>query len=125
VGVRGPRRATRHLNPLCIKALLYAGAEPRFIEIKHYTRDGLTFNCARCIDPGKRVTIELLSGQRLPVRVVWVKDGEVDVRFLSPLASGHTVMRWLREAARRHATSVGAGVLAPDAGFSNNSGELP
>jgi hypothetical protein len=46
--------------------------------------------------------VELLSGQQLPVRVVWAQDGEADVHFLGPVASGLTVMRWLREAARRY-----------------------
>jgi hypothetical protein len=101
-------RKRRHPYPLRIKALLHAGGERRLIEITNYSRQGLSLKGAAGIELGERVTVELLSGQRLPVMAVWVQDGRANARFLGPLASGHTVMRWLREAARRYASSRSA-----------------
>ena len=34
--------------------------------------------------------------------VLWVKEGRAGVRFLGPIAPGHTVMRWLDQSASKH-----------------------
>jgi hypothetical protein len=52
------------------------------------------------IEPHERVTVELPSGQRLPMLVLWVKEDTAGVRFLGPIAPGHTVNTSSRTAAR-------------------------
>ena len=94
--LRPPRHAVR------ISAFLRAGGRRRSIEITNYSVYGLTLDRAAGIELDERVTIELRSGQRLPMRVVWVQGGEAGVRFLGAIAPEHTVMRLLDEAARQY-----------------------
>ena len=91
-----PRYAVR------ISALLRAGGRRRSIEITNYSVHGLRLDRAAGIELDERVTIELRSGQRLPMRVVWIKGDEAGVRFLATIAPEHPVMRWLDEAARNY-----------------------
>ena len=102
--LRPPQHAVR------IRAFLRAGGRRRSIEITNYSVHGLSLDRAAGIELDERVTIELRSGQRLPMRVVWIKGGEAGVRFLAAIAPDHTVMHSLDEAARnykrrRHARS--------------------
>jgi hypothetical protein len=91
-----------------VSAFLRAGGRRRSIEITNYSVEGLSVDRAAGIELDERVTIELRSGERLPMRVVWIKGGEAGVRFLAAIAREHTVMRSLDKAAknyklRRHA----------------------
>src|SRR5262245_51400721 len=92
--LRPPRHAVR------IGAFLRAAGRRRSVEITNYSVYGLSHDRAAGIEPDERVTIELRSGQRLPMRVVWVQREEAGVRFLGAIAPDHTVMRSLDEAAR-------------------------
>jgi hypothetical protein len=47
------------------------------------------------------VTVELLSGHRLPAHVVWVAGTHIGVRFLA-LRTGHPGLLALWEAVRRY-----------------------
>jgi hypothetical protein len=93
---RPPQRAIR------IRALLDAGGERRVIEITHYSQYGLRLHRVAGIGPDARVIVELRSGHRLPMRVAWVRDGNASLRFVGPIAPGHTVMRLLDQAARNY-----------------------
>jgi hypothetical protein len=81
---------------------LDAGGKRSLIEITSYSQHGLSLDRAAGIEPDERVTVELLSGLRLPMRVVWMRDGEAGLRFLGPIAPGQTVMRLLDRAARNY-----------------------
>jgi hypothetical protein len=93
---RQPRPTVR------ISAVLHAHGMHRRIEITEYSEQGLSLRRVSGIELDERVTVELQSGQRLPLRVIWAKGDQADVRFLGPIAPGHTVMRWLDQAARRY-----------------------
>jgi hypothetical protein len=85
-----------------VRAVLHAHGRSRRIDIIDYSQHGFKLDRAAGIGPHERVTVELPSGQRLPMRVVWIKGGEAGVRFLATIAPEHTVMRWLDEAARNY-----------------------
>ena len=102
---RGP---TRHdapklrqpLHPVPINAFLHVRGGRCRIEITDYSQHGLSFDRATGVELDERVTVELRSGRRLPMRVAWVKGTTAGVRFLGPIMSEHAVMRWLDEAVK-------------------------
>jgi hypothetical protein len=96
--IREPRDLRQ---PVHVKAVLHAHGKRHGIEIIDYSQYGLGIKCAPPIQPDERVTVELRSGLRLPMIVLWAKRGGAGLRFLGPIAPGHTVMRSLEEAARR------------------------
>jgi hypothetical protein len=70
------------------------------IEITHYSQHGLSLDRATGLEIDERVTVELQSGRRLPMRVAWVEGTAAGVRFLGPIMSEHAVLRWLAEAVK-------------------------
>jgi hypothetical protein len=96
--VRVPRH---HRQPVRLKATLHAYGGSRRVEIVDYSPHGLGLERVSGIQPQERVTVELPAGLRLPMMVLWVEDGRAGLRFLGPIAPGHTVVRSLEEAARR------------------------
>jgi hypothetical protein len=72
----------------------------RRIDIVDYSLQRLELERTSDIEPYERVTVELPSGLRLPMMVLWVKAGSAGLRFLGPIAPGHMVIRSLDEAAR-------------------------
>jgi hypothetical protein len=96
---RGPRRPRR---PVRIKATLHAHGTRRRVEITDYSQHGVRLERASGIEPQERVTVELPSGLRVPMMVLWVGASSAGLRFLGPITHGHTVMRSLDEAARRY-----------------------
>jgi hypothetical protein len=72
------------------------------IDIVDYSPYGPRLERASGIEPDERVTVQLRSGLRLPMRVVWVVGSTAALRFLGPIAPGHNAMRSLDEAARGH-----------------------
>jgi hypothetical protein len=93
---RLPRPAVR------ISAYLEAGGRRRRILITEYSPLGLTLDRTAGIELDERVTVELRWGQRLPVRVVWVRGEKAGVRFLGPIVPGHPVLQLLELAAKGH-----------------------
>ena len=91
---RLPRPALR------IKAFLEDHCGRRRALITDYSQYGLSLYRAPGVELDARVTVELPSGERLPMRVAWVRGSEAGVRFLGPLVPGHPVMRLLDEAAK-------------------------
>jgi hypothetical protein len=89
------------LAPARIKAFLEDHHGRRHVLITDYSRYGLNLERAAGVDLDERVTVELLSGERLPMRVVWVRGSEAGLNFLGPIASGHPVMHVLDEAAKK------------------------
>jgi hypothetical protein len=85
---------------LHIKAFLDDHRGRRRVLITDYSQYGLSLLRVAGVELDERVTVELRSGDRLPMRVVWVKGAEAGVRFLGPIVPGHPVMRLLDEAAR-------------------------
>ena len=51
---------------------------------------------------GEGVTVELLTGERLPVAVARALGSHADVEFVGPIAPGHPAMVALDEAALRY-----------------------
>jgi hypothetical protein len=101
-----------------IKVVLHSQGTSRRIDIIDYSQHGFKLEPASGIEPHKRVTVELPSGQRLPMIVLWVKEGRAGVRFLGPIAPGHTVMQWLDQAASnelQHEARSGQRLAAPAA----------
>src|SRR4029077_6611389 len=88
--------------PVRTGAVLDAGGKRSLIDITGYSQHGLSLDRAAGVEPDERVTVELLSGLRLPMRVVWMRDGEAGLRFIGPIAPGQTVMRLLDQAARNY-----------------------
>jgi hypothetical protein len=70
------------------------------IEITDYSQHGLSLDRATGLEIDERVTVELQSGRRLPMRVAWVEGTAAGVRFLGPIMSEHAVLRWLDEAVK-------------------------
>ena len=52
---------------------------------------GLGLEGELSIELQERVTVELPSGLRLPMLVLWVKANSAGLRFLGPIAHGHAV----------------------------------
>jgi hypothetical protein len=96
---RGPRQPRRSVR---IKAILHAHGTRRRVEIIDYSQHGVRVERASGIELEERVTVELPSGLRVPMMVLWVEASSAGLRFLGPIAHGHTVMRSLDEAARRY-----------------------
>jgi hypothetical protein len=94
------RRSPRH--PVYVRAILQAHGTCHRIHIVDYSQHGFRLERVSGIEPQQRVTVELPSGQRLPMLVLWVKEDRAGVRFLGPIAPGHTVMRWLDQSASKH-----------------------
>jgi hypothetical protein len=94
-----PRRSRRAVR---IDAALEDHRGRRRILITAYSQHGLSLGRVAGVELDERVTVELRSGERLPMRVVWVRAGEAGVRFLGPIVLGYPVMRLLDEAAKEH-----------------------
>jgi hypothetical protein len=77
--------------------MLHAHGTGRRVEIIDYSQHGLGLEGASGIELGERVTVELRWGLRLPMMVLWVKGSHAGLRFLGPIAPGHTVMRSLEQ----------------------------
>jgi PilZ domain len=92
-----PRLARAALR---IKAFLEDHRGRRRVLITDYSQYGLSLARVAGVELDGRVTVELRSGDRLPMRVVWVRGAEAGVRFLGPIVAGHPVMRLLDEAKR-------------------------
>jgi hypothetical protein len=84
-----------------IVALLHCHRLVRSVVIEDYSHDGLRLVSSFPAVVGERVTVELLSGHRLPAHVVWVAGTHIGVRFLA-LRTGHPGLLALWEAVRRY-----------------------
>ena len=67
-----------------------------------YSRGGLRIDRAFEVAVGEHVTVELLSGHRIPVEVVWAVGAQIGVRFLGPIQPGHPAMVALEKYKRVH-----------------------
>jgi hypothetical protein len=92
-----PRRPWPALR---IKASLEDHRGQRRVLVTDYSQYGLTLVRTAGVRLDERVTVELGSGERLPMRVAWVRGPEAGLRFLGPLIPGHPVMRLLDDAAK-------------------------
>ena len=90
-------------RPVRIPALLdrHDGLS-RTVVIVDYSRGGLHIDRAFGIAVGEHVTVELLSGHRLPVEVMWAVSTQIGVKFLGPIPPGHPAMVALDGAAKRY-----------------------
>ncbi len=84
-----------------IVALLHCPRLVRTVVIEDYSHDGLRLVSSFPANMAERVTVELLSGARLPAQVVWVAGTHMGVRFLA-IRAGHPGLLALWEAIRRH-----------------------
>src|SRR6476469_5884885 len=85
-----------------ILALLHCHRLSRTVVIADYSHDGLLLKSPFAAAIGERATVELLSGHRLPVQVMWVAGSHIGVRFFEKMQAGHPAMLALREAVRKY-----------------------
>jgi hypothetical protein len=95
-------RPRRRRPVVYIRAFLEDRRGRRRILITDYSQYGLSLCRVAGVELDERVTVELRSGERLPMRVAWVRGGEAGVRFLGPIAPGHQITDLLGEAAKKH-----------------------
>jgi hypothetical protein len=84
-----------------IVALLHCHRLVRSVVIEDYSGNGLRLVSSFPAAVGERVTVELLSGHRLPALVVWTAGTHIGVQFLA-LHAGHPGLLALWEAIRKH-----------------------
>jgi len=87
-------------RPVRIPALLdrHDGLS-RSVVIVDYSQGGLRIDSPFGVATGEHVTVELLSGHRLPVEVIWAISTQIGGRFLGPIQPGHPA---LEEAAKKY-----------------------
>jgi hypothetical protein len=85
-----------------ILALLHCHRLSRTVVIADYSHDGLLLKSRFDAAIGERATVELLSGHRLPVQVMWVAGTHIGVRFYGKLQAGNPGMIALWEAIRKY-----------------------
>ena len=89
-------------RPVHIHAQLVGHNHRCSATILDYSTNGLRLIDTFAIGIGERVTIDLLTGHRLPVVVTWVVGSQVGVRFVGPIAPGHPALLALDAAAERY-----------------------
>jgi len=97
-----PERRQTIRQPVHIAALLHCHRLCRSAVIADYSQDGLRLESTCAVAIGERATVELPSGHRLPVQVMWVAGAHMGVRFFGTIQAGHPAMLALREAIRKH-----------------------
>ena len=85
-----------------LRALLIGHGRASSVTIRDYSLRGLRLEGARGFAPSERVTVELLTGHRLPVVVAWLHGTDVGVRFVGPIAPGNPALQALEAAADTH-----------------------
>ena len=89
-------------RPVHIHAQLVGHNHRCSATILDYSTNGLRLIDTFAVGIGERVTIDLLTGHRLPVVVTWVVGSQVGVRFVGPIAPGHPALLALDAAAERY-----------------------
>jgi PilZ domain len=90
------------VRPVHIHARLVGHDHRCSATILDYSTNGLRLTDTFAVGIGERVTIDLLTGHRLPVVVTWVVGSQVGVRFVGPIAPGHPALLALDAAAERY-----------------------
>jgi hypothetical protein len=99
----GPEsRDTRSAQPVHINAYLEGDRGRQRILIIECSQLGLILDRTSGLELNEPVTVELRSGQRLPMRVIWVRGSQAGVRFLGPIAPAHPVLQLLEAAAKKY-----------------------
>jgi hypothetical protein len=93
---RYPRR------PVHVSALIHAHGLCRSVTIVDYTPLGLRLKGTFGIAAGDRITVELLTGDRLPLVVAWAMGSEVGAEFVGPTRSEHPAIVALEDAVQRY-----------------------
>lgn len=101
IAVSKTRRADA-LRPVHVHAQLIGHDHRCSATVSGYSTNGLRLIDTFAVGIGERVTIELLTGHRLPVVVTWVIGSQVGVRFLGPITPGHPALLALDAAAERY-----------------------
>jgi hypothetical protein len=89
-------------RPVHIDARLVGHDHRCSATILDYSTNGLRLIDTFAVGIGERVTIDLLTGHRLPVVVTSVVGSQVGVRFLGPIAPGHPALLALDAAAEEY-----------------------
>jgi hypothetical protein len=95
-------RDTGSAQPVHINAYLEGDRGRQRILISECSQLGLILDRISGLALNERVTVELRSGQRLPMRVIWARGSQAGVRFLGPIAPEHPVLQLLEAAAKKH-----------------------
>jgi ferric-dicitrate binding protein FerR (iron transport regulator) len=85
-----------------IVALFHCHRLSRSVVIADYSVDGLRLVSTFAAAIGERATVELSSGHRLPVQVMWVAGAHIGVRFFGRVQSEDPAMLALCEAVRKY-----------------------
>ena len=96
-------RELRHVRrPVRIEAYLHCRGRRHDVTIVDCSRGGLRLESAMRMAAGDRVTVELLSGDRLPVIVAWASGRHIGTQFIGPISPGNPAMTTLDLAAERY-----------------------
>jgi hypothetical protein len=85
-----------------LRALLVGHGFCRGVTILDYSTSGLRLADTFALAVGERVTVELLTGHRLPVVVAWAVGSQMEVRFVGQIVPGHPALLPLDAAAERY-----------------------
>jgi hypothetical protein len=93
---------TRSAHPVHINAYLEGDRGRQRVLIIECSHLGLILDRTSSLKLNEPITVELRSGQRLPMRVIWVRGSQAGVRFLGPIAPEHPVLQLLEAAAKKY-----------------------
>jgi hypothetical protein len=74
------RGAERHIKILRVGTLVVDGRRELCL-IRNVSAGGLMAHVYSCLDPGRRVTVELKTGQPVTGRVIWMRGGNAGIQF--------------------------------------------
>src|SRR5262245_48999074 len=89
-------------QPVHIATLLRCHRLCRRAVIVDYSLGGLRIDSNLAVAIGERATVELPSGYRLAVQIVWVAGGHIGARFFGAMEDAHPAKLALWEAVREY-----------------------
>lgn len=97
------RRRRQHVRrPIRVAALVRCRGRRHRVTILDYSRGGLKIEGTVRVMEGERVTVELMSGDRLPLLVAWALGSHIGLQFIGPISPGNLAMVALDRAAEQH-----------------------
>jgi EAL domain-containing protein (putative c-di-GMP-specific phosphodiesterase class I) len=94
-------RRREERKPLRIAALIHCHGRFQTVSIDDFSAGGLQLRGCFGVGGRDEIAVELLSGHRLPARVVWSVGSRVGVCFPQPLSPEHPALMALKEGMQR------------------------